>query len=576
MTWLRRYRTTAITRLIPDAVGRPGAAREAAEHALRWLAANTEGGRAEIEAVAAAYAAREPQAAEAVAQVLDRDPLNRYPARIGKLPAWLKLGALTRPELKDSGGALPDAAIEAIAEMLSFSTPDAVYAGIDIVRQACTRESLAAFAWDLFSAWLAEGAPSKDGWAMRALGFIGDDECARQLARLIRKWPGEAAHARAVTGLDVLLDIGSDVALMNLNSIAEKLKFKGLQNQAREKIAALAEARDLTPEELADRLAPDLDLDDRGGLDILFGERSFRAGFDEFLKPWVKDKTGQRLKDLPKPNKSDDSELATEAVKRWSALKKDARAVASLQISRLETMLSTSRRARPEVFWTFFASHPLIRHLTQRLVWGLYDDDGAATSPSTIFRVADDLSVTDAKDEPLDLDVSESAAGLVGLVHPLQLPPGGLDAWGALFGDYEISQPFPQLGRETYALEPQEKAVTEMRRFDGIKVEASRLRGMPSRGWALGAPQDGGGIWWLERPVKLLDGTVTTAMLTFEDGLITGGADFEEKVQTLKLLSLRGPYQQASSDDRTFSQLDAIAASEMLRGLSLLAETAVR
>ncbi|MDQ0468544.1 DUF4132 domain-containing protein [Labrys wisconsinensis] len=574
IAWLRRHPTTAITRLIPDAVGKPGAAREAAETALRWLAADTEGARAGIEAVAATYAARAPRAAEAVIEVLDRDPLSRHPARIGKLPAWFEPGALARPVLKE-GGALPDEAVEALAEMLSFSTPEAVYAGIDMIRQACTRESLAAFAWDLFSAWLAEGAPSKDGWAMRAVGWLGDDECARQLTRLIRKWPGEAAHARAVTGLDVLVDIGSDVALMNLNGIAEKLKFKGLQDKAREKIAALAEARDLTPEELSDRLAPDLDLDERGGLDIVFGERRFRAGFDEFLKPWVKDATGQRLKDLPKPNKSDDPELAEEAVKRWSALKKDARAAASLQISRLETMLSTSRRVRPAVFWTFFAAHPLIRHLTQRLVWGRYDNDDPAAGPSAIFRVADDLSVTDAKDDALDLDVSEDAAGLVGLVHPLQLPPGGLDAWGALFGDYEISQPFPQLGRETYALEPPEKAASEIHRFDGIKIESPRLRGMASRGWELGAPQDGGGIWWLERPVKLRDGTVKTAMLTFEQGLVTGGAEFEDKLQTLKVLSLHGPYQRASSADRTFGELDAISASEMLRGLSLLAEAAV-
>ena len=148
------------------------------------------------------------------------------------------------------------------------------------MKAATTPKSLADFAWDLFSAWLAEGAPSKDGFAMRGVGWIGDDECARQLTRLIRKWPGEAAHARAVTGLDVLVDIGSDVALMNLNGIAEKLKFKGLQEKAREKIAQLAEARDLTPEELSDRLAPDLDLDERGGLDLVFGERKFRASFD--------------------------------------------------------------------------------------------------------------------------------------------------------------------------------------------------------------------------------------------------------------------------------------------------------
>ena len=569
MAWLRKYRRTAILRLIPDAVGAKGGSRDAAEHALRWLATNTDGGRAEIESLAKDYARTEPRITEALAQVLDRDPLSRYPAKIAKLPSWFVPSALSRPELM-SGGALPDEAMTALAEMLSFTTPDAIYAGIDIVKQQTTKPSLAAFAWDLFSAWLASGAPSKDGWAMRAVGWLGDDECARQLTRLIRKWPGEASHARAVSGLDVLVDIGSDIALMNLNGIAEKLKFKGLQEKAREKIAALAEARDLTPEELSDRLAPDLDLDERGGLDLNFGERRFRVGFDEFLKPWVKDSTGQRLKDLPKPNRSDDPESSAAAVERWKALKKDARSIASLQITRLETMLSTSRRTKPDTFWTFFAIHPLIRHLAQRLVWGVYADDNPRTAPTTIFRITDDLSVTDASDEPLELDVSETAPGRIGLVHPLHLSADGLDAWGALFGDYEIAQPFPQLGREIYELTDGEKTSPEIFRFDGIKVEAARMRGVGSRGWRLGNAYNNGTINWIERDVRMDDGAIETVILDFADGYLAAGAPDADETPTLGKLTLYGPYQDASSTTRTFGQLDPVTVSEMLRGPSLL------
>lgn len=575
MQWLRLYRRTAITRLVPDATGKPGPQREAAEHTLRWMVSDRADARDEILEIAKLYEAQSPDIHKAIAEVLDRDPLARFPARIAKLPAWFNPGALTRPVLK-SGGALPDDALGAIAEMVSFSTPEAVYAGIDMVKDATTPDSIARFSWDLFAAWLAEGAPNKDGWALRGVGWLGDDECARQLTRLVRKWPGESAHQRAVTGLEVLSDIGTDVALMNLNGIAEKLKFKGLQEKAREKIAAIAEARDLTPEELADRLAPDLDLDERGGLDLDFGPRRFRVGFDEFLKPWVKDETGKRLKDLPKPNKADDATLSAASVKTWATVKKDARAVASLQITRLENMLSTSRRVTPEVFWTFFASHPLIRHLAQRLVWGIYADGDPRTAPHTVFRVSDDLSFTDAGDEPITPDLSADAEGFVGLVHPLHLPKGGLDAWGALFGDYEISQPFPQLGRETYELTEEEKASSTIGRFANIEVEAARLRGMPARGWNLGSPQDSGCIWWLERPVRFLDGKVTTAIFNFEAGLFTGGGDWEDKLQTLRELTLDQPYGQRGNSSRTFGELDPVTASEMLRGLTLLAATGVK
>jgi len=567
--WLRKHRHTALTRLIPDAVGPLGEARDAAEHALRWYLATDPQAAAELSALTEDYAKIEPRVREAIAQVLNRDPLGQYPSKIAKLPGWLVPAALARPVLRDSGAALPDEAIAALTEMLAFSTPDAVYAGVPMVREACTRESLGAFVWDLFSAWIAAGAPSKDGWAMRTIGWLGNDDCARKLTALIRKWPGEAAHARAVTGLDVLADIGSDVSLMNLNGIAEKVKFKGLQERAREKIAAIAEARDLTPEELADRLAPDLDLDGRGGLDLNFGPRTFRVGFDEFLKPWVKDANNVRLKDLPKPNKSDDPALSSAAVARWSALKKDARAAASMQLTRLENMLATSRRVRPDVFWAFFASHPLIRHLSQRLVWGLYEGKETLAKPSLSFHVATDLTFSDSQDAPVELNLSEEAKGLIGLVHPLLMPRDEVEAWGALFGDYEIMQPFPQLSRETYALEAGEEKAAKIARFKGIQVESARLRGMPARGWQLGSPQDGGGIWWIEREVGLAKEGKATVQLSFHDGLVVGAPEFEDKFQTLESLEMGGYGNPAGL---AFGDLDAVTASEMLRGVMLLVQ----
>ncbi|WP_298952156.1 DUF4132 domain-containing protein [uncultured Methylobacterium sp.] len=574
LAWLRRHRRTAITRLVADAVGRPGPARDAAEHALRFLAADRPDGRAEIDAVTALYADREPRATEAVAQGLDRDPLARVPAKVGKPPAWIVSGALTRPRLT-GGTALPDEAVLALCEMLSFTNPDAVYAGVPMVREACTRESLAGFAWDLFSAWTAAGTPSKDGWALRALGWFGDDGTARDLTRLIRRWPGEAAHARAVTGLDVLVDIGSDVALMNLNGIAEKLKFKGLQEKGRQKIAQLAEARGLSPEELSDRLAPDLDLDERGGLDLDFGARRFRAGFDEALKPWVKDAAGQRLKDLPKPTRADDADKAAAATARWGALKKDARAVASLQVARLEAMLATSRRVRPAVFGPFFAAHPLVRHLTQRLVWGVFADADPRTAPTLAFRVAEDLGFTDSGDEPLAINLSEEAAGLIGLVHPLHLEAQALAAWGALFGDYEIAQPFPQLARETYAFTEAERAAATTTRFEGVVVESKRLRGLASLGWPLGEKQDHGDIHWVDHAFAYPDGSTGTAFLRFEDCLFTGAPDFEDAEQTLGELTLDRPWSREPGR-RTFGDLDPVTASELLRGPSLLAGTRLR
>ena len=106
------------------------------------------------------------------------------------------------------------------------------------------------------------------------------------------------------------MSIGSDVSLMHLNRLAQTAPTKGLKTRAQERIADLAEARGLTMEELADRLVPDLGLDEDGTMWFDFGPRRFQVGFDELLAPFVKDESGSRLRALPKPNSKDDPELS--------------------------------------------------------------------------------------------------------------------------------------------------------------------------------------------------------------------------------------------------------------------------
>ncbi|MCV5791421.1 DUF4132 domain-containing protein, partial [Escherichia coli] len=92
----------------------------------------------------------------------------------------------------------------------------------------------------------------------------------------------------------------------------------------------------------------------------------------ETLKPFVRDVSGSRLKDLPKPNKSDDETRANDAVNRYKLLKKDARTIAAQQVARLESAMCLRRRWSLENFQLFLVEHPLVRHLTRRLIWGVY------------------------------------------------------------------------------------------------------------------------------------------------------------------------------------------------------------
>ena len=122
---------------------------------------------------------------------------------------------------------------------------------------------------------------------------------------------------------------------------------------------------------------------------------------------------------------------------------------------------------------------------------------------------------------------------------------------------------------------PCEKAADSLTRFNGIKVESQRLRGMGAHGWPTGSPQDGGGIWWIERKVVLAGGKRVQALLEFANGLVVGGAEFEDKTQTLGKITLNDNIYQAQNA-RRFGELDAVTASEMLRAITMLAQSGVK
>lgn len=568
--WLLKYPEHAACGLVAPALGKAGEARDCAGSALRLLQAN--GHEALLLDVAGRYG--RPEVVEALRAVLDESPLDRFPTKRAKLPEFWQPRGWRRPMLKN-GKALPDEALEHLGQMLTFPTNEEIYGGIAVVKEACDAGSLAEFAWDAFTAWLEAGGPSKEGWALTLLGQFGNDDTARKLTPFIRAWPGEAAHARAVTGLDVLATIGSDVALMLLNGIAQKVKFKGLQDKAREKIGAIAEARGLSTEELEDRLAPDLGLDEQGTLRLDFGPRAFKVGFDETLKPYVREITsgtdGARLPDLPKPKKTDDAELSKDAVERFKLLKKDARTIASQQLLRLEVAMCARRRWTPEVFRMFLVEHPLVRHIVQRLIWGVYEVEGEASYGGALkacFRVAEDGSCTTAEDDPFELPEAGGRDGdghgiRIGVPHALELTAADAAAFGQVFADYELLQPFAQIGRDIYTLTDDEKKSLKLERWKDVKVPTGRVLGLANKGWRRGQAQDAGCIWYFSKPL----GTNRVIELSLDPGIIVGMVD-EYPEQTLGQVQVGKPSGWGDMQHaQALDQLDAIAASELIRDM---------
>ncbi len=320
--------------------------------------------------------------------------------------------------------------------------------------------------------------------------------------------------------------------------------------------------------ELEDRLAPDLGLDDNGSLLLDFGPRQFTVSFDETLKPFVRDVSGSRLKDLPKPNKSDDETRANDAVNRYKLLKKDARTIAAQQVARLESAMCLRRRWSLENFQLFLVEHPLVRHLTRRLIWGVYSAENQLLA---CFRVAEDNSSSTADDDLFTLPEGDIS---IGIPHVLEISPTDAAAFGQLFADYELLPPFRQLDRNSYALTEAERNASELTRWAGRKCPSGRVMGLANKGWIKGEPQDGGWIGWMIKPLGRW-----SLIMEIDEGFAVGMSPAELSAEQLlsKLWLWEGKAERYgwgsnSTQEAQFSVIDAITASELINDIEALFE----
>lgn len=549
-SWLIAHPETAAVGLVPPAVGPTGKERLAAGSGLRIIAAHD---RALVERIADDYGV---EARLAVEQHLEDEGMAQLPKRMPKLPDFLRLSSAPRPLLVDADLALPVEATANLASMLQISSLADPYVGVELVAETLDPPSASAWAWALYEAWDLEGKPSKHSWVLDAQGLLGDDDTVRKLTPLIRAWPGEGGHKRAVAGLDALAAIGSEFALMQIYSISRKVKFKGIKARARDKVEEIAQELGLTGEELADRLVPDFDLDEHGSMTLDYGPRSFTVGFDQELKPFVKDETGKIRKALPNPGVKDDPDLAPDAKKQFAQLKKDVRAIAADNLLRLEMAMCTERRWSVADFRHYFLDHPLIVHLARRLVWATYGDDGIIADS---FRVAEDGSLATAQDDTFIL----APEATVGIPHPLHLDPTVAAAWGETFADYELLQPFDQLARESYEMTDQETAAEKFMRFsDGQRHPIGRFLGLGKFGWERGQPQDAGIVADM---IKRIDAT-TALHLNMDGGIWTGMVAESEDTAILDVQIGDGVTWRTGG--RTFSELSPIVRSELIRDLT--------
>ncbi len=549
--WLTENPEVAALGLIPAALGAIATSRDA-QAALRYVAIAGHG--ATIAAMAQRYGAA---AATQIQALLDDDPL-RLGAKAPKLPDFLRLAELADVQL-NNGALLDDTARAALVEMLQAMPVDGTYPGITIVRSACSADSLGAFALDLVEQWVLGDMPGRHEWMVYAAAHLPSVASTRRVIELARQWARKNG-AKAERFAQVLVAIGDDAALQALAHIADTTRYDALRTTVSAMVQEVAAARGLSSDELADRVVPDAGLDSRGRLTLTLGARTVVVELDETLTPVVREQTadglGPRTTALPRPNRTDDPVLAKTARATFAAFKGDVAAIAQRTMRRFERAMVDGRCWPVADFTQYIAHHPLLTHVARRLLWDALDADGTLRS----FRVAEDGTFADASDATIKL----AADAQIRIAHPAR---GIAPQWNTIFADYELIQPFAQLGRQVCRLDADELAQASCKRWAGITIAPAKLLGMfEARGWQR---NDAGYVASYRRVVRMRTGSTTgntTGNTTGVTLMLSQG--FEINGLATAPPAVTGELQVAAQN---WAELDEVALSEVLLDCSQLA-----
>ncbi|MGJ4946782.1 DUF4132 domain-containing protein [Bradyrhizobium sp. HKCCYLS20291] len=294
----------------------------------------------------------------------------------------------------------------------------------------------------------------------------------------------------------------SPAALQMLLAVARRHRTNAVQVLAQALVERLADERDWTTDELADRTIPTAGLDERAILDLEIGSRLYQAKLDAEDVLTLYNPDGKVVKSLPQVSDGPDKESAAEAKKTLANAKKELKQVHEFQAKRLYEALCVGRRWPLADWQRFLLEHPIVGRLVQRLIWLGLDAQGDIV---TSFRPLEDLSLTDSSDNAVD----PASFVTVQLAHRSLLTAEQSESWKQHLADYKVEPLFNQLDRPVLA-----SAVGgSIDDRAGFIIEAFKLRSAAQKlGYDRAQAEDGG---WFTQYIKPFAGIAINAVIEF-------------------------------------------------------------
>ena len=235
--------------------------------------------------------------------------------------------------------------------------------------------------------------------------------------------------SQAKSLVEVLAAMATPEAMQVLVATATRFKQRTVRQLAETCVTKIADERNWTEDELADRSIPSGGIEADGVLILEVGEQAkpytARLGSDLSVKLFNAD--GKQVKAIPAGN--DDN--SRDSRKLLTGAKKIIKTVVTQQSTRLYDAMVGARQWTLTDWEADIAGHPIMVRLIERVIWRALAEDGSVVA---VFRPTPEGDRLTADGDDADL----SAAATIDIAHTMTVNEDVRQAWLTHMKDFEI------------------------------------------------------------------------------------------------------------------------------------------